>query len=157
MALLSSGGPPEETAEPAQHDRGRGLAPAAAYVGRAEQLAHRLAAREVGPEDSGAALAAVRDVLEVDVDSPTGGRQPAAVLKPVVKRLTAWYLAYLAEQVNDLGHALLRLGETLDARAGRGDARAEELAAALAELEARVHRLESSGGHQQGTGPAAQP
>lgn len=154
---MTSGGPPGEPVEPTQDDRGAQPAPAsAAYVERARELAERLAARDIGPEDSAAALAAVRDVLELDVDSPTGGHQPAAALKPLVKRLTAWYLAYLAEQVNDLGFALLRVGETLDARAGRGDARAEQLASALAQLEARVRRLEGPG-HQAAPGPGPQP
>ena len=117
-----------------------------AYVERVRQLTERLAARNVGPDDTGAALEAVRDVVTVDVDAPIASARPEArLLKAGVKRLIAWYLAYLAEQVNDLGFALFRVGETLTTRADRADTKAEELGARLAQLEDRVHRLEGTG------------
>lgn len=113
-------------------------------------MARRLSAREVGEEDSEGALGAVRDVVDVDVDAPTAGGGGRGALKPLVKRLTGWYLAYLAQQVDDLGHALLRAGETLSARATRVEGRVSELARAVEDLEARVRALEDSKAGGQG-------
>jgi hypothetical protein len=116
-----------------------------AYLERVRQLTERLSAREVGPDDARAALEAVRDVAPVDADAPTGSACPESrLLKAGVKRLVAWYMTYLAEQVNDLGFALLRLGETLTARAERSDVNYMEMAARLSQLEEKVRRLEGS-------------
>ena len=116
-----------------------------AYLERVRQLTERLSAREVGPDDARAALEAVRDVGPVDADAPTrSARLEARLLKTGVKRLVAWYMTYLAEQVNDLGFALLRLGETLTARAERSDVNSMEMAARLSRLEEKVRRLEST-------------
>ena len=127
-----------------------------AYVERVRRLTERLAARDVGPDDASGALDAVRGVVVVDVDAPTASTRPEArLLKTGVKRLTAWYLAYLAEQVNDLGFALLRLGETLAARADRAEAASGDLGARLDQLEDRVHRLEGTQGRGKDAGNEA--
>jgi hypothetical protein len=116
-----------------------------AYLERVLQLTERLSVREVGPDDVEAALEAVRDVAPVDADAPTGSARPEArLLKTGIKRLVAWYMTYLAEQVNDLGFALLRLGETLTARVERSDVRCKEMAARLSQLEEKVRRLEGT-------------
>lgn len=119
---------------------------ALAYIERVRHLTERLAAREVAPDDVGAALEAVRDVATLDADAPTASHHPQArLLKAGVKRLVAWYMVYVAEEVNDLAFALLRLGETLATRAQRSEATSLELGARIEELEHRVRHLESAG------------
>jgi hypothetical protein len=132
--------------EPAPADR--------AYLERARRLTERLSAREVAPGDVGAALAAARDVAALDADAPTTSARPEARLfKAGVKRMVAWYMVYLAEQVNDLGFALVRLGEALAAGVEHTEGEARELRSRLDELGSRVRELENSrrqaedGGH----------
>lgn len=121
------------------------------YVERARELTERLASREVAPGDVAAALDAARRAGPLDVDVPTTSARPEGrALKSAVKRLVAWYMSYLAEQVNDLGFALLRLGEALAVRAERSDSALRELEARLGELERRLRQLESNGGTSTG-------
>lgn len=121
-----------------------------AYLERVHRLTERLSARDVGPDDLGAALDAVRDVATVDVDAPTSSARPGArLLKTGVKKLVAWYMTYLAEEVNDLGFAVLRLGEALAARAARADTASAELGARLDRLETRLAELDRLVGLEQ--------
>jgi uncharacterized protein YceH (UPF0502 family) len=84
-------------------------------------------------------------VATLDADAPTASNHPQArLLKAGVKRLVAWYMVYVAEEVNDLAFALLRLGEALATRAQRSEATSLELGARIEELEQRVRRLESA-------------
>ncbi|HUB71825.1 MAG TPA: hypothetical protein VL984_15495 [Acidimicrobiales bacterium] len=120
-------------------------APEPDYLQLARELTARLATREVGPYDADNALAAVRDVLSVDADAPVASAQlEGRLFKPVVKRLVSWYMGYLAEQVNDLGFALLQLGEVLAARAERSDTTSAAIVSRLATLEERLRRLEDA-------------
>lgn len=118
--------------------------PGESFAAQAARLARRLAAREVAPTDTAAALEAARDVAELDVDAPTGGGRMPAQVKQAVKRLTSWYLAYLAQQANDLAFALLRVSETLDARADQAEHRWQRSQEQLDGLEARVRALEAA-------------
>ncbi len=82
------------------------------------------------------ALELVAQEARIDVDAPLRTRRRGArAAKVVVKRLTAWYLAYVGEQVSDLGQAMLRLGEAL---AGRVD----DVRHDVDTLRERVERLE---------------
>jgi hypothetical protein len=124
---------------------------ALAYVDRVRQLTKRLSARQVAPDDVAAALDAVRDVATLDADAPTASNRPEArLIKVGVKRLVAWYMVYLAEEVNDLAFALLRLGEALATRAERSEATSLGLLARLDQLEDRVRRLEGTRADAQG-------
>ena len=60
----------------------------------------------------------------------------ARAAKIVIKRMTAWYLKYLGDQVSDLGQAIVNLGEVL---AERVDGVREE----VDDLRDRVARLEA--------------
>ncbi|HTV12270.1 MAG TPA: hypothetical protein VME20_10460 [Acidimicrobiales bacterium] len=140
------------------------------YLDKVERLVGRLAAREVGPEDVEGALGAALDVMPVDVDVPTKGGAEARLLKAGVKRLTRWYFKYLAEQVDDIALALLRLGEVLAARGQRTESATAELARRLEALEHKVAQLgtisyksvaprpgtEDSGGSQSEEGQSEQ-
>ena len=63
-------------------------------------------------------------------------RRGARAAKIVIKRMTAWYLTYLGDQVSDLGQAIVHLGEAL---AERVDGVREE----VDDLRDRVARLEA--------------
>jgi len=83
------------------------------------------------------ALALVAQEARIDVDAPLRTRRRGAkAAKVVIKRLTAWYLTYLGDQVSDLGQAMVHLGEAL---AGKVDDVQEE----VDELRDRVARLEA--------------
>lgn len=119
-------------------------------------MTERLSARHVTPDDLGAALDAVRDVATLDADAPTASSRPEArLLKAGVKRLVAWYMVYMAEEVNDLAFALLRLGEALATRAERSDVTSQGLVTRLEQLEERVRRLEGTRGQGKDAGHEA--
>jgi hypothetical protein len=116
------------------------------YLDKVNRLAGRLGARDVGPEDLNGALEAVRDVATVDVDAPTGSaRREGRLVKSAVKRLTSWYLTYLAEQVNDIAYALLRLGEALVAESERTESTSADILRRLQTLEEKVRALSAAG------------
>ncbi|GEM_PF-1857744 len=124
---------PAARAEAPQRD----LTPAdAAYLDKVRRATSRLATREVAPDDVRAALQAARDVASFNVEVPTASpHREVQLAKQAVKRAAAWYLRYLAEQVNAFAGAAVRLGEALVNRL-------ESAEATLAELTARVQALE---------------
>lgn len=123
-----------------------------AYVDRARALARRLALSDI--TDLPGALDALRDVVHMDADVPTSGSGAGAtVLKGGIKRLTSWYMAYLAQQANEMGRALVRLGEALAARSERAESANAEAMARIQVLEAAVRRLEE--GRRGATGERA--
>jgi len=114
-----------------------------AYLDQARRLAGRLSARELAADDVAGAMEALRDVAAVDADAPTTSAKPVGrASKAAVKRLVAWYMIYLAEQVNDIGFALVRLGEALAGKVAGTETRQAQLEARVAALEERVARLE---------------
>ena len=68
--------------------------------------------------------------------------------KLAVKRLTAWYLQYVGNQVGDLGQAVVHLGEALAARVEAVHAEVEDLRSSttgeIEQLRRRVARLEAA-------------
>jgi len=115
-----------------------------AYIEKVDRLTTRLRARQVGPGDLEGALAAARDVATVDVDVPTRrNRWGIFTLKTAIKKATTWYLAYLAEQVNDLAFALLRLGEVLAERSRRSEETSADIVLRLEHHEQRLQALET--------------
>ena len=67
-------------------------------------------------------------------------------VKRTVKTLGAWYLRYLSEQVTSLGHATVRLGETLVERTDGLERSAAATASEVAALRARIERIERFAG-----------
>jgi len=108
----------------------------AAYAARVRAAVRRL--DPLPPTlDVPGALALVAQEARIDVDAPLRTRRRGAkAAKVVIKRLTAWYLTYLGDQVSDLGQAMVHLGEAL---AGKVDDVQEE----VDELRDRVARLEA--------------
>ena len=113
-------------------------------VDRIRWATHRLAPIDTGG-DLRAALALLDAQATIDVDVPTGSRLRAgAPVKQAVKRVTAWYLRYLGNQVTLLGRATVQLGtalvertEALEEASSRLRRDVDGLAARLAELERR--------------------
>ena len=108
----------------------------AAYAARVRAAVRRL--DPLPPTlDVAGALALVTQEARIDVDAPLRTRRRGArAAKVVIKRMTAWYLKYLGDQVSDLGQAMVHLGEAL---AERVDGVREE----VDDLRDRVARLEA--------------
>jgi hypothetical protein len=126
------------------------LSPAAlVYIEKVRQATRRLRAREISRDNSARenvqeSLDALRDVAAFDVEVPTAStRREWEYLKVTVKKLTSWYLRYLAGQLNAFGGQVQRLGETLAARTDGLEAAADELAARMELAEERLGRLEA--------------
>lgn len=126
------------------------------YLDQVRRAAARLGVRAGAASDARLALADLEDAASIDIDVPTASpRREAAALKSAVKRLTAWYLRYLGQQVTVLGQATARLGgvlvartESLEASIGRLDGEVQDLDSRLKRLEAAPHkedRLEIGG------------
>ncbi|MGC8627369.1 MAG: hypothetical protein ACP5VR_07410 [Acidimicrobiales bacterium] len=124
----------------------RHLSPSdAAYLDKVRRATSRLATREVAPDDVRAALEAVRDVAAFNVEVPTESpRREVHLAKQAFKRAAAWYLRYLAEQLNAFAGAALRLGETLVTRVEGAEVRLDELVARVDALEKREENAPSS-------------
>ena len=120
------------------------------YAARVRAAVRRLDPLPPDPLNVSQALSKVSHQARIDVDAPLRSRRPGArVAKVAVKRATAWYLRYVADQVGDLGQAMVAMGVALAQRleavqAQMGDTRAateaeiELLRARVAALEARV-------------------
>ena len=71
-------------------------------------------------------LGCVNDLSLLNVDAPTDTRQGVRQLKNTIRKLTRWYLRYLADQINAFNHFLVNLLRSTEQRIARleGDARA---------------------------------
>lgn len=121
-----------------------------AYAARVRAAVRRLDPLPAGPMDVPQALELVVHQSRIDVDVPLRSqRRSAKVAKVAIKRATAWYLRYLADQVGDLGQSLAHLGMALAQRvdAVAADVAEERSATAteLAQLRRRVTALETAG------------
>ncbi|MGH2718703.1 MAG: hypothetical protein ACRDJU_09005 [Actinomycetota bacterium] len=120
----------------------------AAYLSRVREAVHRLDPLPPFPLDVPQALALVTQQSRVDVDVPLRTRRLGAkAAKIAIKRVTAFYLAYLADQVGDLGQALVHLGTALAVRVEGveeelGDLR-RSTDTSLADLARRIAALEN--------------
>ena len=131
-----------------------------AYASQVRAAVARLDPLPPGPMDVSQAMALVVHQARIDVDVPLRSqRRTAKAAKVAIKRATAWYLRYVADQVGDLGQSLVHLGEAL---AQRVDAVASEVAEGraatareLADLRRRVAALEETGAPARRTKPPA--
>lgn len=117
----------------------------AAYVARVRAAVRRLDPFPPMPMDIPQALALVTQEARIDVDVPLRTRRRGArMAKLAVKRVTAFYLAYVAEQVGDLGQALVHLGSALADRVDGVEAGLSSAQAELADLRRRLAALEAT-------------
>ena len=129
------------------------------YLEKIRQATRRLSYREVAAEDPRAALQALRDVTHFDLEVPTASnRREVELLKTGVKRVLAWYMRYLAVELNNFAAATTRLAEMVVERGEKLEAGAGELEARLGALEERVRRLEAAPSWRAPAGaPRAEP
>jgi hypothetical protein len=117
------------------------------YIEKVRQATKRLSARETNPEDVRGALDGVRAVAGFNVEVPIhSARREVALVKTGVKRLSAWYLGYLAAQLNVFAASVVRLGDALAARTDRLELASDELGARLGAVEERLGRLDGHRG-----------
>ncbi|HWD09133.1 MAG TPA: hypothetical protein VHA57_08570 [Actinomycetota bacterium] len=132
-----------------------GAAYPSAYITRVRAAVRRLDPLPPFPLDVPQALALVNQQSRVDVDVPLRTRRRGAkAAKIAIKRLTAFYVSYLANQVGDLGQALVHLGtaladrvegveEQLGSLSRSTDASVADLARRVADLEKRQQSVDS--------------
>ena len=74
-------------------------------------------------------LGCVDSLSLLNADAPVGSRQGVRHVKYTVRRLTRWYVRYLADQINAFNHFLVNLLRSIEQRISRleGDARTAEI------------------------------
>jgi hypothetical protein len=113
------------------------------YIEKVRQTTSRLGAEETAPEDLGGAVQAVRNVSTFDVEVPVASRRrELELVKTGVKRLSVWYMRYLAEQLNAFGKSVSDLGDALAKRTDALASVSDDLAVRLGAVEERLKRLE---------------
>jgi hypothetical protein len=113
------------------------------YIEKVRQTTKRLSAREAAPEDLSGAVQAVRDVATFDVEVPVASRRrDLELVKTGVKRLSVWYMRYLAEQLNAFGKSVSDLGESLAKRTDALASVSDDLTVRIGAVEERLKRLE---------------
>lgn len=116
-------------------------------VRHARESARRMGVGASGSDTVSDALVEVESLTPMDVDVPTDSRSAASrAAKLAIKRLSSWYLRYLADQVEALGQALVGLGLALADRTDRLERSASRIEERLDALEAKVSDLESRPG-----------
>ena len=105
-------------------------------IARIRNAAAKLGASTVEPGDIRHAALLLERQANIDLEVPTASRVPGVhLVKQVLKKLMIWYLRFLAAQVSAFGQATARFGVTVASRI-------DELEAEVAELRARIGRLE---------------
>jgi hypothetical protein len=128
------------------------------YIEKVRQTTKRLSAREAAPEDLSGAVQAVRDVATFDVEVPVASRRrDLELVKTGVKRLSVWYMRYLAEQLNAFGKSVSDLGDALVKRTDALASVSDDLAVRLGAVEERLKRLEQVPNAPTPTGPKTAP
>lgn len=98
---------------------------------------------EPGESEVDSALADLADAATIDVEAPSASnRRAGRAAKQGIKKLTRWYLRYIAQQTTVLGQAATRLGAALAERTDRLEDTTSGLSDELARLRDRVERLE---------------
>ncbi|HXW79280.1 MAG TPA: hypothetical protein VEJ84_07255 [Acidimicrobiales bacterium] len=126
------------------------LGPAAlVYIEKVREATRRLSARQVEPDNVRGSLVTLRDMSNFDAEVPTASnRREWEYLKKAVKRLTVWYMRYMAEQLNAFAASAVRLGDALAAKTEELESVTEDLAVRMTAAEARLRRLETASGHR---------
>lgn len=115
------------------------------YIEKVRQTTRRLSAREPAPDDLGGAVQGVRNVSTFDVEVPVASRRrELELVKTGVKRLSVWYMRYLAEQLNAFGKSVADLGEALAKRTDALASASDDLAVRLGAVEERLKRIEKA-------------
>jgi hypothetical protein len=113
------------------------------YIEKVRQTTKRLSAREAAPEDLNGAVQAVRNVATFDVEVPVASRRrELELVKTGVKRLSVWYMRYLAEQLNAFGKSVSDLGDALAKRTDALASVSDDLSVRIGAVEERLKRLE---------------
>ena len=127
------------------------------YIEKVRQTTRRMSAREPAPDDLGGAVQAVRNVASFDVEVPvTSRRHELELVKTGVKRLSLFYMRYLAEQLNAFGKSVSDLGDALAKRTEALASVSDDLAVRVGAVEERLKRLESASSTPK-TAPARTP
>jgi hypothetical protein len=96
-----------------------------------------------GRTDAGAALLAVENLSNFDVDVPTDSEVPGGRLaKDAVRRATRWYLLHLNRQMTAFAHAVVHLEAITLEQAIRLERDSLNLQERVDRLEERLERLE---------------
>jgi len=115
------------------------------YIEKVRQTTRRLSAREPGGEDLSGAVQAVRNVATFDVEVPVASRRREfEIVKTGIKRLSVWYMRYLAQQLNAFGRSVSDLGDALAKRTEALASLADDLEVRVGAVEERLKRLESA-------------
>ena len=122
------------------------------YVSRVRSATRQVT--EPGPEyDVEATLRNMREAAIFDADAPVHSARPELqAVKSGVKKLSSWYMRYLATQLNSFAAALLDWADLMARRAQDVEGDVDGLSARVEALEERVDRLE--GRHLPTTGQA---
>lgn len=113
-----------------------------AYIEKVRHATKRLSER--GAEDVQGAIQALRGTAHFDIDAPTAvGRREVQLLKTGVKRVSSWYMRYLSVQLDAFAANMVRVGDTLAAKAERLEHTSYELSARLNAVEERLRHLEA--------------
>ena len=106
-----------------------------AVLAQVRRTTNRLA-RGSAARSLDAQLALLATAAEVDIAVPTASTLPAvAPIKKVLRKLMAWYVQYLAQQVAALGGAVLQLGKATARELGHLETEVSDLSHRVAQLE----------------------
>lgn len=112
------------------------------YVARVRRSLSRLGVP--GPDLEGA-MGSLRASARFDVDVPTASpRREVTLVKTGVKRLSGWYMSYLAEQLSSFGAALVNWADAMAAKAQGAQSDLDDVAVRVGALEERLARLEAA-------------
>jgi hypothetical protein len=124
-------------------------AAALVYIEKVRQATKRLNSKEIEPDNVRGSLETLRDMSTFDAEVPTASnRREWEYLKKAVKRLTVWYMRYMAEQLNAFAASAVRLGDALAAKTEGLESATEDLTVRMTAAEARLRRLETASGHR---------
>lgn len=113
------------------------------YLSKVRAAAARLGQRASAATDIGAALVAVEELAQIDIEVPTDSRYPAARrLKAGIKQTVKWYVRYTSVQVTAFGQAVAHLGTLIVQRTDQLEARTAGLEREVEALAERINRLD---------------
>lgn len=113
------------------------------YLARVRLNASRLGVGGQGPDLIRDSIDDLKDLVHIDIEPPTYASQPGRrALKNLIKRLTQWYIRYIATQVSALGEAMITLSQAVADRLDDLEGSNRKLEASVDELRHRVQALE---------------